>query len=343
MPVTDATLQAAAADRAATDEQFDQVTRDLVAAWAAAQAANEAQLTAVLAGLIAVAGAWPSRRDLAASFRLQTAFSTLQHAYVRLSDRAAAQVRAAARAAAATAASAQANMIATQLPPGVNLTRGTAAVPAHRLDAIARHAEQSAAATLLTMPRQVTDAFRAAIIRGHTSQDMRHAIDQVLAGAQRHSSAALARVLLVARTEIMDAHRAAAQAAQDAAAGLLRGWMWVSRLDTDTCPSCWAMHGTVHPLSEPGPLDHPAGRCRRVPVLRPWADLGLPGAEPPDATPDAEAIFRSLPRADQVRIMGPGRLRLLDSGQITWADLARRRDNPGWRPSYATVPIRDLT
>ncbi|WP_141576136.1 phage minor head protein [Actinomadura sp. WMMA1423] len=344
MPPTPATLQAVAADRAATDTRLDQVTRDLTAAWATSWAAQDAQLTAILAGLVAAAAAaWPTRRQLNASFRLQIAFAGLQFTFVRLADLAAALIETAAQEAARSAAAAQAAMIVSQLPPGVGLTDGVAALADDDITDLARRARKAAAETLQSMPGQIGDAIRGEVIRGHRSTDPRRAIEQVLNGAQQHSSAALARTLLVARTEIMDAHRAAAQATQDTAADLLSGWAWISRLDTDVCPSCWALHGTTYPLSEPGPLDHPAGRCRRVPVLKSWADLGLPGTEPTDATPDAEAVFRALPRADQLRIMGPGRLHLLDTGQVAWTDLARRRDNPGWRPSYTVVPLKDLT
>lgn len=234
-----------------------------------------------------MAAAWPTRRQIATSFRLQIAFAVAQQSFARLAARAADLIGTAADAAARSAAAAQARMIVSQLPPGVTLADGVAELSDDDIAAIARRARKAAAETLATMPEQVTDAIRAEIIRGHRSADPRRAIEQVLASAQQYSSAALARVLLVARTEIMDAHRAAAQAAQDTAAELLDRWAWISRLDTDVCPSCWALHGTTYPLSEPGPLDHPAGRCRRVPVVKPWADLGLPGTELADATPDA--------------------------------------------------------
>ncbi|TDD37882.1 hypothetical protein E1287_07445 [Actinomadura sp. KC06] len=341
MPVTAASLDAASADRAATGDRIDQVTRDLTAAWATTWTAQEAQLGSVLAGLLAAAGAWPTRRQLTASFRLQITIAMLQQTFVRLADRAASVIGAAAEAAARESAAAQARMIAAQLPPGVTLADGAATVTDDQIAEIARRAAQSASATLRDLPGEVVGAVQGEIIHGHA--DLARAVAQVLAAARRHTSASLARVLLVARTEIMDAHRAAAQAAQDSAASLLTGWRWISELSSTTCPACWSMHGTDHPLTEPGPLDHPAGRCRRVPVVKPWADLGLPGTAPADATPDAETVFRALPRADQLRIMGPGRLHLLDTGQITWSDLARRRDNPGWRPSFTVAPLRDLT
>ncbi|WP_431935813.1 Hint domain-containing protein [Micromonospora sp. RP3T] len=108
------------------------------------------------------------------------------------------------------------------------------------------------------------------------------------------------------------------------------------------CPGCWAMHGTHHPLTQAGPWDHQQGRCARMGKLKSWAELGIPGVEAPDLTPDAEATFAALPHADQLAVMGPGRLALLTSGQIGWADLPTRRDSQAWRPSYVPRPVREL-
>lgn len=342
MPVTAAALHAADADRATAGDRIDQITRDMTAAWATTGASSQAQLGTVLTGLLA-AGRWPSRRTITTSIRLRVTLTVIQHGYVRLAARAATLIGQAARDVAQASAAAQGHIIGAQLPPGVTLAAGLAEVTGEQLDQIANRAATRAAATLGDLPARLIDAIRGEIIRGGRGGDPDHAVARVLAAVGDHSAATLARLLLVARTEIMDAHRAAAQAAHDAASTILAGWRWWSQLSTDTCPSCWAMHGTLHPLSEPGPLDHPAGRCRRIPVLRPWAELGLPGTEPADAFPDAEEEFAGLPVADQLRIMGPGRLHLLDTGQITWSDLARRRSNPGWRPCYVATPLRDLT
>lgn len=80
-----------------------------------------------------------------------------------------------------------------------------------------------------------------------------------------------------------------------------------------------------------------------MPQVRPWRDLGIDLPEPDDAIPDAQTVFAGLPRAQQVQIMGPGRLAALDAGDVAWVDLAVLRDNPGWRPSYVPIPARDLT
>lgn len=108
------------------------------------------------------------------------------------------------------------------------------------------------------------------------------------------------------------------------------------------CPSCWAMHGTEHPLSEAGPLDHVQGRCARAPKAKSWKALGFDMDEPDDNIPDARALFAALPRDDQIRILGARRLAMMDAGDIDWVDIPARRDNDAWRPSYSPRPVRDL-
>ena len=58
--------------------------------------------------------------------------------------------------------------------------------------------------------------------------------------------------------------------------------------------------------------------------------------------PDAAARFAELPHDDQLRIMGPGRLDLLRSGRISWADLVVRDGGPGLRRSYMPAPLAAL-
>lgn len=108
------------------------------------------------------------------------------------------------------------------------------------------------------------------------------------------------------------------------------------------CPSCWSMHGTVHPADQPGPWDHPQGRCARVPKTRTWRELGFDIDEPDDTIVNARARFFSLPDVDQRTIMGPGRLALLKSGRVDWSDIPMLRPSTGWRPSYAPRTVGDL-
>jgi hypothetical protein len=152
----------------------------------------------------------------------------------------------------------------------------------------------------------------------------------------------LNRALNVARTELLDAYREASAHVHTANEDVLDGWTWIATLDRRTCPSCWGMHGTHHPLSQPGPWDHQSGRCARIPKLKSWIDLGIDLPEDEDLTPNAERRFADLSDDDQRAIMGPGRLALLKAGKVTLADLPVRRDTPAWRPSYVPRNLAQL-
>jgi hypothetical protein len=155
----------------------------------------------------------------------------------------------------------------------------------------------------------------------------------------------LTRALNLARTEILDSHRAAAEIGQEQHDDVLEGWVWHAELNNSrgrTCPSCWALHGKVFSLSVPGPIDHQQGRCSRTPKTKSWADLGFDIDEPDDLIPNAREIFDSLPEAEQVAIMGRARLDLLRSGGVTWEDLTELRTTPEWRDSYGVRSVKDL-
>lgn len=82
----------------------------------------------------------------------------------------------------------------------------------------------------------------------------------------------------------------------------VRQWMWSSALDTNTCVSCWSLHGSLHPVDE---LlnDHHNGRCAPVPVTPRWEELGLSGVDPGWET--GPQAFERLTEEQQRNIMGP--------------------------------------
>lgn len=139
------------------------------------------------------------------------------------------------------------------------------------------------------------------------------------------------RAVATTQTATLDGYRDMA-ARVDAGSTVVTGWLWISALDLSSCSACWVMHGTLHPTTEPGPLDHPCGRCARLPVI----------GEPPTVV-DAQKKFRRLPRAQQAKILGPNRLRLFLAGDVRWADLATRQTGSGWRDTYTPTPLADLT
>lgn len=136
----------------------------------------------------------------------------------------------------------------------------------------------------------------------------------VAAGAE-----AAARAVCWLRTEQLDVYRAATMAGYRAApAGMLSGWQWLADLDDRTCPACIAMHGTVHPLTEDGPDDHPQGRCCAVPVLR--------GEEPVVPEDASEDWLESLTTVEQVEALGPARWE-------AWRSGTPLPDMAAWRPA----------
>ena len=100
------------------------------------------------------------------------------------------------------------------------------------------------------------------------------------------------------------------------------------------------MNGQIFPADEPGPDDHPSGRCTAVPVTKTWKELGIDGVDEPASTfPDAKAWFAQQTPKVQKDIMGQARLDALNQGTISWSDMSVKQHNPGWRDSYVTPPL----
>lgn len=148
------------------------------------------------------------------------------------------------------------------------------------------------------------------------------------------------RARVLARTEMLDAYRAAAAETRRANADLVSGWQWIASLSSRTCPACWAMHGTIHPLTEDGPNDHHAGRCTAVPVLKPMEGVDDPA---PIGAPDPAVAFGRLTEAEQLRVLGPTRFEAWQAGDYPISAWVMDRHNPGWRDSIATAPVPSST
>ena len=164
----------------------------------------------------------------------------------------------------------------------------------------------------------------------------------MLARTETAFNGGLTRALTLSRTEMLDAYRASSAYTHRANSDLVQAWTWYASTDRLTCPACFSRHGQIYPITEPGPDDHPRGRCTRLPKLATWAELGITAKEPPPIVLDGETSFRRLSRADQLEVMGPTRLELLDSGAVTWGQLATWRDTPQWRRSNQPTTVRDL-
>lgn len=236
-------------------------------------------------------------------------------------------------------------LVRSQLPPGqagagISFTR----VSPEAVAAMVERTTQSIHKFTQPLPADVERMMKQQLIRGITIGDNpRRTASRIIKGAEGRFNGGLTRALNIARTETLDAHRTATQASEKSNTAILEEWEWHASLTGRTCPSCWSRHGTRYPLDESGPNDHPSGRCARVTVTKTWEELGFKGiVEPESLTPDAEATYRNLTPESQAAIMGKGRAEMLANGEISWADLSRKQENPGWRPSYNATPLKDL-
>jgi len=235
-------------------------------------------------------------------------------------------------------AQAQHRLIQSMLPPGTDL--GREGVPNRQLQQIVRRTTQQITSTLRPLSAEATEAMTEQLIVGSArGQNPRDVARQIIGQVGDAFDGGLSRALNVARTELIDAHRQAAAVTQDQYGDVLAGWQWLAHLTTRTCPACWGQHGTIHELSEPGPLGHQQCRCSRVPKTKSWADLGYDIPEPPSIIVDGNKAFNQLSAKDQLAIMGPTRLQALKSGAADWSELAQLKHNDGWRDAYYVRPV----
>jgi hypothetical protein len=346
--ITADTLRLVAELRATLAAITDARTRVTVGAWVRGWDTIAAEVHAGITDLLTQVdhGRWPSRAAVLRTTRLIRVLDLARIQLEHLATQVDTGARADAAAAAHRAAGSQGRLVASQLPAGTTPAQVAArygSFDTAMLDAIvARTGEQI---TALTRPlsQLAYEAMLRTLIRGVAVGDNpRTTAALMLRRVEGQFNGGLTRALVIARTETLDAARTASRATQLAQADVLAGWQWHSARDARTCPSCWAQDGGIHPLDQPGPLDHQQGRCTRLPVVRSWRDLGIAAPEPPSVLQPAEQVFAALPEDDQLAVMGPARLAALQSGQASWSDLSQRRRTHGWRDSYAPTPVRAL-
>ena len=320
----------------------DAQTRDLTKAWATAWDEVAPTLNRTLLELLVAAEGEITRADMRRSARLNKALALIAQQLKALAKTSRVRITGDLDGIVDRSGAAQASIIDSQLPPGahqlVDLDAWSRLDPEQVAAIVARSTEQI---TALHLPLSTSayDAVRRELIRGVVvGTNPRVTARRMVARTEGAFNGGLSRALTIARTETLDAYRAAAQAAQQQHSDVLAGWQWVAALSSRTCPACVGMHGTVHPLSEPGPLGHQQCRCTRVPAVKSWAELGLPGREPPSLVQDREAWFNGLSVREQRNLLGPQRYAAWRAGKYPMSAWAQRRKSSGWRDSYVPSP-----
>jgi SPP1 gp7 family putative phage head morphogenesis protein len=344
--VTRETLKLIGKIRIQVADSVNAATDDLVRAWANAWTLVVDDWTAVVAEVetLRVDGRWPSQSQILRLERAQRALEATYAGLTRLSDQAGVRIIASVSDV-LEAAQGHVPVIASQLPTtGVVLRGSLVRADTNQIEAIVLRTQQQVTKDLFPLGADSYDIIRRNLIQGVAQgQNPRVTARKMVDGLEAGFNKSLTRAMNIAWTETLDAHRAGALAVRKANADVIAGWDWLSALDSRTCPSCFARHGTHHPADEPGPIDHPQGRCTALPRTKTWAELGFDIEEPPSLMPDAQTVFNGLSPAEQLNVMGPKRLQLLKDGDVDWSDLSTLRTSPGWRDSYGVTPIKNLT
>lgn len=166
-------------------------------------------------------------------------------------------------------------------------------------------------------PRVIREALLAGVANGDNPRLVARRINKALGQHYGNTS-------VLTRTEMLRVYREGTRETYLANRKYVQGWIWCSALDHRTCPVCWAMHGTKHPLGEPM-ASHPVCRCSMVPWLIP-----SPLIQPlPDMRPGTE-VFAEQPESVQRFVLGPMALRAYQQGMIALPDLVKETFSPTW-------------
>ena len=305
--------------RAAIAELIDEASDEVLLMWAKVWTDLRAEIEAELA-----------RRGEAAMLTYSADYAGQR--LIELGERSAGIVSGAARRLVELSLRDAAALIGAQLPSLWPLAR-----PAKpELDAIAQRATTSITSRMWVLSDQASEAMRRRLIQGVAAgRNPRETARLMVADVEGTFDGGLARALNISRTETIDAYRAGAKAHHEANADVLRGWVWLANLSERTCPSCVAMHGSEHDLDEPGPLDHPQGRCSRMPLVKPEL---VPNAPKPTVESGPEWLARQ-PEGVQRSVLGPRRFEAWQDGGYPVSRWTVRRESPHWRASYAPGPI----
>lgn len=337
MAVNDRTLAQMLAHKQWMGRIHDTRTRQLVAAWVRAWDEVAADLEATI--LDDMVNPAPSRRLRRA--RQQEALRLLSRRLLTVCQQAGVAISGDAEDMILAAAVQSAELFATQLPSGARVN--WARVDERQVEAIVNRSTQVITARTRELHAEAQQAMRRELMRAVAVGDNPNVAARRMVGAVREKfDGGLTRALVIARTETVDAYRTAAQASQDANADVLVGWQWGCTLSERTCPSCLAHHGELHPLSEPGPLDHHQGRCARIPRAKTWRQLGFDIDEPPsDLEPgDGVAWFEQQPDSVKGQILGPKRMAAYQRGEYGPDKWSVRKSTDGWRDSYHVGPVK---
>lgn len=151
--------------------------------------------------------------------------------------------------------------------------------------------------------------------------------------ARKLDTMGLVRLNLIARSAILDSHRAATLRAYAANGDVLDGWVWTAAKDARTCLACLGLDGQTFPLSETFMASHAACRC----AARPW----VKGADPNADYQTGEEWLDAQPEAVQRAMIPKGAWDDYAAGRIVLDDFTALRRDKQWGDSYHEATLRE--
>lgn len=350
MTITPDVVGIARRGKAATVELADQRAYQLARAWAAAWDQLAPEVRDALDRLVDTAtDGVVSAQQIAQDRRLTQALAHAHDTLQVLAGQTEATVTSDLEPLVLQAADSHYQQLLAQLPvDGDQAGRfGLGVLDTDAVDAIVARTTERIHAATLPLAADAVAALKTELRRGVVVGDNpRTVARRMLDRTQGRFAGGLARAERIARTEMLDAHRAADRAMVDRNRSVIAAAVWTATLDARTCPACVAMHGVEFPPEETGPADHPQGRCVFVYRTKTWAELGIPGVQDVSAAVDMQgerdAWWDNLTPESQDAALGKARADHLRNGG-RWEDLVTQRDNPDWRPSISTTPLSALT
>jgi SPP1 gp7 family putative phage head morphogenesis protein len=156
-------------------------------------------------------------------------------------------------------------------------------------------------------------------------------------------SVPLHRAMTISRTEVLNAYRETNREFYAQNDHVVTRWRWQAAFNSRTCAMCLAMDGTEFETRVS--LDtHPNCRCVLVPVTKSWAELGFTGIPDRRSQPAQNGAewFAAQPKATQLRIVGPAKLKRIEEGTLTLKALVGVRNDRDWGKSRHERSLRSV-
>lgn len=193
--------------------------------------------------------------------------------------------------------------------------------------------------------REAAKASRNVLVNGITRGDNVRVIGRELAKA---ANIPAWRAQRIARTEIFGAYTDASER-QMRESKVVESWVWTCQLAT-ACGACLAMHGQVFDVKQ-SMKKHPNCHCDCIPVPKSFSDLGLPPFLDdlyPDTFQPEEMQRQALSQIEGKSVaelsdrFGPGKGKLLASGEVKLDQLATVTKNKIWGGATVETPLGKL-